>query len=504
MTNAPDWVSFYARRNGNAPALESVDNGKTMSWGQLEQRVSALSGVLVSRFSVKRGDRVSVIAENDFRVFELLFACMRIGAIFVPMNWRLTPTELSVLIEDCEPGLLLHDEIWAETARQLVRLADGEITLFGWDESGGEYEGAVAAAAPLAGNWTADVDDPTCILYTSGTTGIPKGALVTHRTMLAQVENAFVDCLLGLPGSRYLNPMPLFHAGGLTTLCLPVLASGGAVAFARRFDPGQCLDWLVDPAREITHFNGSPIFFEQLAGCSGFGRSGFSHLKHAHVAGATIMDSLIDQWADAGFLVQQFYGGTEMGPSAMAMPLSRVLDKRGSCGQPMLLTRSRLVDANMVDGTANLYTLLSALSAMGLAACATVSTPATTEQALLAADRAFAARALEIGAGPAFVEFAADDVTIFPSAGVPETGKAAVEAWTSQWPEEMIVEWAPEAAHAGKGGDFGYTWGYATYTREGQEGASYGKYITGWQRQEDGSWKWIADMGSGAPAPEDR
>ena len=147
---------------------------------------------------------------------------------------------------------------------------------------------------------------------------------------------------------------------------------------------------------------------------------------------------------------------------------------------------------------------LIALPAMGLAACATVSTPATTEQALLAADRAFAARALEIGAGPAFVEFAADDVTIFPSAGVPETGKAAVEAWTSQWPEEMIVEWAPEAAHAGKGGDFGYTWGYATYTREGQEGASYGKYITVWQRQEDGSWKWIADMGSGAPAPEDR
>lgn len=147
---------------------------------------------------------------------------------------------------------------------------------------------------------------------------------------------------------------------------------------------------------------------------------------------------------------------------------------------------------------------LIVLPAIGLAACATVSAPATTEQEMMAADRAFAARALEIGAGPAFVEFAADDVTIFPSAGVPQTGKAAVEAWTSQWPEEMIVEWAPEAAHAGQGGDFGYTWGYATYTQAGQEGASYGKYITVWQRQDDGSWKWIADMGSGAPAPEDR
>lgn len=147
---------------------------------------------------------------------------------------------------------------------------------------------------------------------------------------------------------------------------------------------------------------------------------------------------------------------------------------------------------------------LIALPVMGLVACATVSTPAATEQELLAADRAFAARALEIGAGPAFVEFAADDVTIFPAGAAPAAGKAAVEDWTSAWPDDMIIEWAPEAAHAGAGGDFGYTWGYATYTQRGQEGASYGKYITIWQRQEDGSWKWIADMGAGAPAPEDR
>ena len=147
---------------------------------------------------------------------------------------------------------------------------------------------------------------------------------------------------------------------------------------------------------------------------------------------------------------------------------------------------------------------LIALPVMGLAACATVPAPENAEQEMMAADRAFAARALEIGAGPAFAEFAADDVTIFPGGGVPETGKAAVAAWTATWPADLIIEWAPEAAHAAKGGDFGYTWGYATYTTKGEDGASYGKYITVWQRQGDGSWKWIADMGSGAPAPEDR
>ena len=144
------------------------------------------------------------------------------------------------------------------------------------------------------------------------------------------------------------------------------------------------------------------------------------------------------------------------------------------------------------------------LLASGLTACSTIDVSASAEQEMMAADRAFAARALEIGAGPAFVEFAADDVTIFPGGGIPQTGKTAVEVWTSDWSQDRLIEWEPEAAHASKGGDFGYTWGYARFTSKGEEGASYGKYITVWERQSDGSWRWIADMGAGAPAPEDR
>jgi ketosteroid isomerase-like protein len=142
---------------------------------------------------------------------------------------------------------------------------------------------------------------------------------------------------------------------------------------------------------------------------------------------------------------------------------------------------------------------------MGLAACATVSTPATTEQELLAADRAFAARALEIGAGPAFVEFAADDVTIFPSAGVPETGKAAVEAWTSQWPEEMIVEWAPEAAHAGAGRGFRLHLGLRhLHTGAGRKGRPTANTSRSGSVRRTAAGSGLPIWASGAPAPEDR
>src|SRR5690606_36892068 len=143
------------------------------------------------------------------------------------------------------------------------------------------------------------LDTVTHILYTSGTTGVPKGALVTHRTLLGQMQNTYADCMLGLPAAKYLDPMPLFHAGGLTTLCAPMLGSGGAVAFAQRFDPELCLRWLSDPASGVTHFSGSPIFFEQIAACAGFGTRDLGHVRHAHVAGATIVEDLIRRWAGA-------------------------------------------------------------------------------------------------------------------------------------------------------------------------------------------------------------
>lgn len=347
-TVAPDWVSFHSQRHAGALALESVDFGTQRSWGALQERVSAVAGMLAERFGVSPGDRVALIAENDFRVFEVQFACMRIGAIFVPLNWRLTPVELSALLADCRPSLLLHDEVWADVAATLGQQADRPIRVAGWDQAGGEYEAEATRSRPIT-TGHAGFDDPTHILYTSGTTGLPKGAIVTHRTLLSQLQNVFIDCRLGSADAKYLNPMPLFHAGGLTTLCAPVLAAGGAVAFARRFDPQTCLDWMADPARGITHFNGSPIFFEQIAACPGFGSVRLDRLRHAHLAGATIVEQLIESWLGAGVAVQQFYGGTEFGPSAMGLPADRVLDKPGSCGLPLLLTRTRLVDGDLRD-----------------------------------------------------------------------------------------------------------------------------------------------------------
>ena len=150
-------------------------------------------------------------------------------------------------------------------------------------------------------------------------------------------------------GSKYLNPLPLFHAGGLTTLAAPIHRSGGCVAVARRFDPEQCLAWLSDPAHGVTHFNAPPIMWQAMSELPAFDDADLSRMHHAHVAGSVMPVELFTRWHERGLGIQQHYGGTEMGPSATALPAADVVRKIGSCGLPVMHTRVRLVDESGVD-----------------------------------------------------------------------------------------------------------------------------------------------------------
>ena len=117
---ASDLVEFNSRRFPGAPALENAETGSVTSWLQLEDKVARLAGGLAQRFGIAKGDRVVLLADNDTRLFELQFACMRLGAIFVPLNWRLAAPELIFQCEDAEPRLIVHDATWAESARTMA------------------------------------------------------------------------------------------------------------------------------------------------------------------------------------------------------------------------------------------------------------------------------------------------------------------------------------------------------------------------------------------------
>jgi fatty-acyl-CoA synthase len=343
--SAPDLPSYHAGRSPDAIALADGDTGATLTWAALEGRVARLATVLREHFGVAEGDRVCLVGENDLRTLELQFACLRAGALYVPLNWRLSAHELQTIVGDAEPIVLVHDGAWRALAVELAERAG--IRRLSWDDpdahASERYDDVLAAAEPMPPQ-DHDWDQLTHILYTSGTTGTPKGALSTHGTMFWQAANLSVVSKLAAPANM-LCVIPLFHAGGLLTAAMPVLHYGGRVTIMRRFDPAAVFAKLLDPANPVTHLSQIPAMYAAIAAQPGFATADLSAMRCGVVAGAIAPPDLVQAWWDRGARLQPQYGGTEMGPCALVLDtddLGHAL--RQSQGRPPLHTEVRLVD----------------------------------------------------------------------------------------------------------------------------------------------------------------
>jgi fatty-acyl-CoA synthase len=343
-----DWVAYHAQHRGASLALGCAEDGRRTTWAELEDRVAGAAATLRD-LGVGQGDRVALISENDPRVFEVQFACMRLGALFVPLNWRLHVSEIQEICLDARPAVIVHDDAWAEAAVDVAAKAAIDQRLsFHRANDETDYESAVAAAAPFRATGAISMDQPTHILYTSGTTGRPKGALSTNSTLVWQALNTAHTTGYSQPGCHQLNAMPLFHAGGLNVMANSILYFGGAVTTMARFDPEDVLRHLENYDPPVTHFAAIPLFYQRIAEVPGFSAADFSRLRHGIIAGAIASPELLQLWADRGFPLQPQYGGTEMGPMATALDDESVnLEhaKRGSTGRGALHTLIRLVDA---------------------------------------------------------------------------------------------------------------------------------------------------------------
>ncbi len=348
MFAATDWVAYHAQHRGESLALGCAEDGRRTTWAQLEDRVAGVAATL-GDLGIGAGDRVALISENDPRAFEVQFACMRLGALFVPLNWRLHVSEIQEICLDARPGVMVHDEHWAQVAVAVSEKANVVQRLsFDGPHDATDYESAISAAIPFRATGVISTDQATHILYTSGTTGRPKGALSTNATLVWQALNTAHTTGYSQPGCHQLNPMPLFHAGGLNVMANPILYFGGAVTTMARFDPENVLSQLVSQDPPITHFAAIPLLYQRIAETPGFAAADLSRLRHGIIAGAIASPELLQLWADRGFPLQPQYGGTEMGPMATALDDEAAnLDhaKSGSTGRAAPHTQIRLVDA---------------------------------------------------------------------------------------------------------------------------------------------------------------
>jgi fatty-acyl-CoA synthase len=341
-----DWIAHYGRRIPDKTAVIDLASERSFTYAEFDARISRLAGHLRDRLGVVRGDRVTVLALNTTDTLEVQFACGRLGAVFVPLNTRLTVPELQFIVGDASPKVMVHDTDLAETALAVTKLGGVACALL--LGPGGSYEAAISGARPLEKFEEVTLDDISTIMYTSGTTGQPKGAIITHGMTFWNCVNLGGPALI-TPSSVLLTVLPLFHTGGLNCYTNPVLHAGGTVLIMRSFDPGQALQLISEPTQAINVFFGVPAIYQFMAQHPAFETSDFSRLIVGGVGGAAMPVPLLKVWEARGVALQQGYGMTETSPAVLVLSREEAERKAGSAGKPVLHTEVRIVRPDGTD-----------------------------------------------------------------------------------------------------------------------------------------------------------
>ena len=319
-----------------AVALVDAASGAVTSYAALTERVGRLSDALAAR-GVGPGDRVGLLAKNAPEVFELLYACGLAGAMLVPLNWRLSAPELRSIAADASPRLLVvgrgFETLGAGIAEDCELRRD---LAFGGPDS--EYERALAEASPRPLGEVSP-SAPAVVLYTSGTTGAPKGAMLSWRQIAFNAEVTIRACEL-TERDRCLAFLPLFHTGGLNCLATPLLRRGGAVVLMESFDARAAVDAI--ERHGITATIAVPTVYEMLLDAE-LDRRRASSLRVLLVGGAPCPPRLFDAYAAIGRALRQGYGLTEVGPNCFTFTPDEP-GRRDSVGKPMPGTEARLID----------------------------------------------------------------------------------------------------------------------------------------------------------------
>jgi fatty-acyl-CoA synthase len=341
-----DWITHHARRTPDKTAVIDLASERRLSYRAFDDRIARIAWHLRHRLTIAHGDRIAVLALNTTDTLEMQFACGRLGAIFVPLNTRLTVPELQFIVGDAAPHLLIHDGDLAEVALTVAKLCKTPSTLL--LGAGGSYEAAITASERFDQPELATLDDVSTIMYTSGTTGRPKGAIITHGMTLWNCVNLGGPAYI-TPSSVLLTVLPLFHTGGLNCYTNPVLHAGGTALIMRAFDPALALKLISDPSWGINAFFGVPSIYQFMAQHPDFATADFSRLIIGGVGGAAMPVPLLKIWEGRGVALQQGYGMTETSPAVLVLDRQDAARKAGSAGKPVLHTEVRIVRPDGTD-----------------------------------------------------------------------------------------------------------------------------------------------------------
>ena len=350
--NVSDWIGYHARVTPEKCATIDLASSRRQTYAQMHYRVGCVAGML-NAYGIKKGDRVAFFAVNSSDILDIIFACWRMGAVCLALNYRLTANELKFIIDDSQPKILFYDHEFPKVITEL----QSSVQIDHWVEFDGlggvsTFEKGIASASAITNMVPQDYNDQCMLMYSSGTTGRPKGIIITHGMM-------FFSALNGVPLSRLtseavcLTLMPIFHIGGLNVSCCPVIHMGATTVIMRYFDPELTLDVINDSQLGVNHLFAVPAAYNAMSAHPKAQTTDFSRIVTAIAGAETVPPALIKWWYDNGIVLQEGYGQTESAASATLLPRENVPKMAGSAGQGLMHTEIVIVSSDGTPALAN-------------------------------------------------------------------------------------------------------------------------------------------------------
>ncbi len=342
-----DWIQRHAERTPDRLAMVDLASGRQLSYAQLNARANRLAAYLRDEARLQQGDRISILAKNSVDYFVVLFACSKVGVILNTLNWRLAVPELAYIVGDCTPRLLIYEPEFAPVVEELGAgyAFDALLSLAAVAPAGGvTLPEALAAGSPHnVDGPRLTYEDTWAILYTSGTTGRPKGAQVTYGNFFYNAVG--MGQAIGLTANDInLLTLPTFHVGGLGLYAMPVLHAGGTVLVMRDFDPAELLRLIEQWQATVILL--VPSMYLMLQDEPGLAERNLSSMRLWSSGGSPLPPALVNSYAERGIVIQQGMGMTETGPTIFLVPKADALRKAGSVGKPVLHTDVCIMDQN--------------------------------------------------------------------------------------------------------------------------------------------------------------
>jgi fatty-acyl-CoA synthase len=351
---------YLARRELYTPdRLAVIDTGKEPEWRltfrKMNARANRFANWLQAQAEIAKGDRVAILARDGVEHLDCFFACSKLGAIHTALNWRLHWQEILEIFRQTTPKVLIYSEDFtskvAELHHALEQISREEPAihipqLLHLDSPGLEqsllFEQVLSESPETAVSCeTLDKEDIAALIFTGGTTGLPKAAQVSHRMIAWNTLNTVIHDVTH--NDIYLNVFPMFHTGGLFVYTLPQVIFGGTTILLRQFDPALVLELI--EREKVTIFAGVPTMYQMMTQAPNWETANLTSLRFCTSGGAPLPVPLVKQYTqEKNIRFKQGFGMTEFGPGIFALAPEDAIRKAGSIGRPNFYVEAQIMD----------------------------------------------------------------------------------------------------------------------------------------------------------------